>query len=82
MSLFKFLYNYYYYNLQRKRKERKLYSDDWALGDEEIEGHHTFDLEEKVRCDRYDVSYVKNMEGVGKKNLYHIQVFVINFNSL
>ncbi|XP_042885733.1 lysine-specific demethylase 2A-like [Penaeus japonicus] len=45
----------------RERKERKLYSDDWALGDEEIEGHHTFDLEQKIKTDKFDSCFVKDM---------------------
>lgn len=51
---------------QRERKERKLYSDDWALGDEEIEGHHTFDLEQKMKSDEFNSCFVKDMTGVGK----------------
>lgn len=52
--------------LQRERKERKLYSDDWALGDEEIEGHHTFDLEQKIKSNEFDSCFVKDMTNVGK----------------
>ncbi|CAH0549530.1 unnamed protein product [Brassicogethes aeneus] len=32
----------------RERKQKKLYSEDWALGDEEIEGRRTFNLQEKL----------------------------------
>lgn len=53
-------------SLQRERKERKLYSDDWALGDEEIEGHHTFDLEQKIKTDKFDSCFVKDMTDHGK----------------
>lgn len=50
---------------QRERKERKLYSDDWALGDEEIEGYHTFDLNEKMSNDKFTGGFVKDMTGIG-----------------
>ena len=52
--------------LQRERKERKLYSDDWALGDEEIEGYHTFDLDEKINSNKFTGGFVKDMSGVGE----------------
>lgn len=51
---------------QRERKERKLYSDDWALGDEEIEGHHTFNLDEKLKTKKFDLNFVKDMTELGK----------------
>ncbi|KAL7641230.1 UNVERIFIED_CONTAM: hypothetical protein RMT77_008368 [Armadillidium vulgare] len=50
----------------REKKERKLYSDDWALGDEEIEGHHTFNLEEKINTSKFDLNFVKDMTDSGK----------------
>ncbi|XP_071513076.1 lysine-specific demethylase 2A-like isoform X3 [Panulirus ornatus] len=56
----------------RERKERKLYSDDWALGDEEIEGHHTFDLEQKMKSDEFNSCFVKDMTGV-EFNLGYVQ---------
>lgn len=43
------------FHLQRERT-RKLYTDDWTIGDEEIEGRRTFQLDEKIECDRYDLS--------------------------
>ncbi|KAF2358871.1 Zinc finger CXXC-type [Trinorchestia longiramus] len=48
----------------RERKERKLYSDDWALGDEEIEGYHTFDLDDKIKTDKFSGGFVKDMTDV------------------
>lgn len=33
---------------QRERKQKKLYSEDWALGDDEIEGRRSFNLQEKL----------------------------------
>ncbi|XP_063608258.1 lysine-specific demethylase 2A-like isoform X1 [Penaeus indicus] len=56
----------------RERKERKLYSDDWALGDEEIEGHHTFDLEQKIKTDKFDSCFVKDMTD-HEYTLAHVQ---------
>lgn len=41
--------------LQRERT-RKLYTDDWTIGDEEIEGRRTFQLDEKIECDRYNLT--------------------------
>ncbi|CAH1115324.1 unnamed protein product [Psylliodes chrysocephalus] len=48
----------------RERKQKKLYSEDWALGEEDIEGHRTFNLQEKLE----DASFashnlVKEMHG-------------------
>jgi hypothetical protein len=51
--------------LQRDRKQRKQYSDDWAFGDEEIEGQHAFDLEEKLTSQRFEQGFVKEMLGHG-----------------
>lgn len=34
--------------MQRERKQKKLYSEDWALGDDEIEGRRSFNLQEKL----------------------------------
>ncbi|XP_022188601.2 jmjC domain-containing histone demethylation protein 1-like [Nilaparvata lugens] len=47
----------------RDRKFRKLYSDEWALADDEIDGHHTFDLIDKLESDRFSQNYVKEMQG-------------------
>jgi len=41
--------------LQRERT-RKLYTDDWTIGDEEIEGRRTFQLDEKIEGEKYDLS--------------------------
>lgn len=51
--------------LQRDRKERKHYTDDWALGDEEIEGRRSFRLEDKMESDRFPQCFVKEMVGLG-----------------
>ncbi|GLH03864.1 JmjC domain-containing histone demethylation protein 1 [Gryllus bimaculatus] len=47
----------------RDRKERKHYTDDWALGDEEIEGRRSFRLEDKIETDRFPQCFVKEMKG-------------------
>jgi len=47
----------------RDRKERKHYTDDWALGDEEIEGRRSFRLEDKMESDRFPQCFVKEMIG-------------------
>ncbi|XP_066957915.1 lysine-specific demethylase 2A-like isoform X3 [Macrobrachium rosenbergii] len=62
----------------RERKERKLYSDDWALGDEEIEGHQTFDLEQKIKSDKFDSCFVKDMTAT-EYNLKHVQKHGFNW---
>jgi hypothetical protein len=51
--------------LQRDRKERKHYTDDWALGDEEIEGRRSFRLDDKMESDRFPQCFVKEMVGSG-----------------
>lgn len=55
----------YIFPLQRDRKERKHYTDDWALGDEEIEGRRSFRLEDKMESDRFPQCFVKEMAGSG-----------------
>lgn len=55
----------YVFLLQRDRKERKHYTDDWALGDEEIEGRRSFRLEDKMESDRFPQCFVKDMVGSG-----------------
>ncbi|XP_068245730.1 lysine-specific demethylase 2A-like isoform X2 [Palaemon carinicauda] len=62
----------------RERKERKLYSDDWALGDEEIEGHQTFDLEQKIKSDKFDSCFVKDMTTT-EYSLKHVQKHGFNW---
>ncbi|KAK9305490.1 hypothetical protein QLX08_003504 [Tetragonisca angustula] len=41
---------------QLRERTRKLYTDDWTIGDEEIEGRRTFQLDEKIECDRYNLN--------------------------
>ncbi|KAJ9575198.1 hypothetical protein L9F63_025850, partial [Diploptera punctata] len=56
----------------RDRKERKHYTDDWALGDEEIEGRRSFRLEDKMESDRFPQCFVKEMLGIDF-NLSYLQ---------
>ncbi|XP_049794770.1 jmjC domain-containing histone demethylation protein 1-like [Schistocerca nitens] len=56
----------------RDRKERKHYTDDWALGDEEIEGRRSFRLEDKMETDRFPQCFVKEMQGADF-NLAYLQ---------
>ncbi|CAG2055346.1 unnamed protein product, partial [Timema podura] len=56
----------------RDRKERKHYIDDWALGDEEIEGRRSFHLDEKIETDRFPQCFVKEMQGIDF-NLAYLQ---------
>lgn len=62
------LINYLFIFLQRKRKEKKTYSEDWAFGDEEeIEGVRSFSLHDKLDSTRYThYNFVKRMDGKGK----------------
>lgn len=49
---------------QRERKQKKLYSEDWALGDEDIEGRRTFNLQEKLDDPAFAASgVVREMHG-------------------
>ncbi|KAF4518543.1 hypothetical protein B566_EDAN004287 [Ephemera danica] len=49
----------------RDRKQRKHYTDDWAFGDEEIDGlNASFDLEDRLTSPRFEqCSVVKEMVG-------------------
>lgn len=54
------------YLFQRDRKERKLYTDDWALGDEDIEGRRSFSLQEKLESTKFPQCFAKEMQGSGR----------------
>lgn len=56
----------------RDRKDRKLYSDDWALGDEEIEGRRSFSLQDKLENERFSQCFAKEMQGADF-NLSYLQ---------
>lgn len=49
---------------QRDRKP-KLYTDDWAIADEEIEGGRLFQLDDKLESDRFEQNFVKELNGKG-----------------
>ena len=51
-------------SLQRSGTRRR-YHDD-GISDDEIEGKRTFDLEEKLRSERFTSDRVKRMEGKGQ----------------
>ncbi|XP_014300265.1 jmjC domain-containing histone demethylation protein 1 isoform X1 [Microplitis demolitor] len=61
---------------QLRERTRKLYTDDFTYGDEEIEGKRTFKLDEKIECERYDL---KNFSGLFREmtgpelNLAYVQ---------
>ncbi|XP_063541414.1 jmjC domain-containing histone demethylation protein 1 [Cydia strobilella] len=38
----------------RERKQRKLYSDEWALGDDDVEGGRGFSLADKLESPRFE----------------------------
>lgn len=49
---------------QRERKQRKLYSDEWALGDDDYEGARGFSVAEKLESARFAQSgMVREMKG-------------------
>lgn len=52
-------------SLQRSGTRRR-YHDD-GISDDEIEGKRTFDLEEKLRSERFTSDRVKRMEGKGQR---------------
>nr|XP_023016137.1 jmjC domain-containing histone demethylation protein 1-like [Leptinotarsa decemlineata] len=48
----------------RERKQKKLYSEDWALNEEDIEGQRTFNLQEKLEDPSFGAqNIVKEMHG-------------------
>jgi F-box and leucine-rich repeat protein 10/11 len=50
--------------IQRERKQRKLYTDEWALGEEEYEGVRGFSIAEKLESARFAQSgMVREMNG-------------------
>lgn len=54
----------FFLNFQRERKQRKLYSDEWALGDEEYEGVRGFSVAEKLESVKFAQSgMVREMKG-------------------
>ncbi|KAK0093438.1 hypothetical protein PV326_013533 [Microctonus aethiopoides] len=59
-------------------RTRKLYTDDFTYGDEEIEGKRTFQLDEKIECERYDLKHFAGLfrEMTGPElNLSYLQKY-------
>ncbi|XP_056129487.1 lysine-specific demethylase 2A isoform X3 [Lampris incognitus] len=50
------------YSKRLRTGTRRRYEDD-GISDDEIEGKRTFDLDEKLHCDRFNSELVKQMEG-------------------
>ncbi|KAM4621990.1 lysine-specific demethylase 2A isoform 1-T2 [Polymixia lowei] len=50
------------YSKRLRTGTRRRYQDD-GISDDEIEGKRTFDLDEKLKCDRFSSDMVKRMEG-------------------
>lgn len=49
---------------QRERKQKKLYSEDWALNDDDIEGRRTFSIQQKLEDPAFAAhNMVKEMHG-------------------
>lgn len=63
---------------QRDRKP-KLYTDDWAIADEEIEGGRLFQLDDKLESDRYEQNFVKELNGKGEGVKEVSVVCILNF---
>lgn len=56
----------YWLSLLLFQRDNKHYSEDWVLGEEEdIEGKHTFNLQEKLESEKFNQSFVLEMEGKG-----------------
>lgn len=70
----------FFFHLQRDRKEKKLYTDDWALGDDDIEGRRSFSIQEKLETDRYSQNFVKEMQGAGNLEFRFYSLFLHAFN--
>lgn len=64
---------------QRERKQKKLYSDEWTLGDEdEIDGRRTFNLQEKLEDPVFEShGMVKEMRGE-ELNVAYFQKYGFN----
>ena len=49
---------------QRERKQRKLYADEWALGDDEFESGRAFSVAEKLESPAFaQQGMVREMKG-------------------
>lgn len=51
-------------HIQRERKQRKLYAEEFVLGDDEHEGVRGFSVAEKLESDRFaQAGMVREMNG-------------------
>lgn len=64
---------------QRERKQKKLYSDDWALGDDDdLDGRRSFSLQEKLEDPIFEShGMVKEMRGE-ELNVAYFQKYGFN----
>ena len=53
----------------QREKDRKIYTDDWNLAEEELEGHRLFDIDEKMVSDNFPQCFVKEMKGEGEYSI-------------
>lgn len=57
------VYTFIFYT-QRERKQRKLYADEWALGDDEFESGRAFSVAEKLESPAFaQQGMVREMKG-------------------
>lgn len=63
----------------RERKHKKLYSEDWALGDDDIEGRQSFNLQDKLDDPAFAAhhSVVREMHG-SELNVAYFQRYGFN----
>lgn len=51
-------------SFQRERKQRKLYLEEWALGDDDLEGTRGFSVAEKLKSSKFaQTGMVREMNG-------------------
>lgn len=56
--------NFFLIFIQRERKQRKLYSDEWALGEDDVEGVRGFSVAEKLESPKFaQTGMVREMKG-------------------
>ncbi|KAK9745105.1 PHD-finger [Popillia japonica] len=63
-TLHHFAFKTYQNIYRRERKQKKLYSEDWALNDDDIEGRRTFSIQQKLEDPAFaSHNMVKEMHG-------------------
>lgn len=64
LSLYLFLVRLFLPVAQRERKQKKLYAEEYALGDDDTEGVRGFSVAEKLESDRFaQTGMVREMKG-------------------